>query len=998
MGVTLIATSLGLAGSSRMKINYCIFFSTFLIAPGAFAFSYNIGAYWQMSTTAQEAYIKPSNNNGVMNQQANFGWSVAVSGDTAVVGAPFEDVTSTGINPSQTTNPVVTGSSNGAVYVFTRSGTTWTQQAYIKSPRNISSQFGIAVDLSTDSLIVGANIESSSTTGINSVADSLASQSGAAFVFTRSGTTWSQQAYIKASNTGVTDQFGAKVTISGDTAAVTAPLEDSNATGVGGSEADNTSLSAGAVYVFTRSGTTWTQQAYIKPSNTDAEDQFGLSLELSTDTLAVGSAYEDSNATGIGGTESDNTAVNSGAVYVFARSAGVWTQQAYIKASNTDANDQFGYDLALSADTLVVGAYSEDSNATGIGGNQTSNSSGNSGAVYVFTRSGSTWSQQAYIKASNTGASDYFGISVAIDVDTLAVGARQEDSNASGIGGSQSDNSLTDSGATYIFTRSAGVWTQQAYIKAATPQIFSYFGNCVAINSDTLIVGAMYESSSATGVDGSVDSLAPMSGAAFVFTRSGATWTQQAYLKQSTNLLSNIGSVFGVSMSLHGSTLVVGRPFDDASTVGVNPIEGSTDAVDSGAVYVFTRSGTTWSQQAYIKASNPSAGDNFGYSVSLHSDTLAVGSQFEDSTATTIGGAQNDSGFNVGAAYVFTRSAGVWTQQAYIKAANSGHSDQFGASVSASVDSLAVGTRLEDSSSTGVNGAINDLVQDAGAAYVFTRSAGVWTQQAFIKASNTDAFDYFGTSLSLDIDTLAVSAYAEDSNATGVGGNQSNNSALNSGAVYVFTRSGTTWSQQAYIKASNTEANDQFSVPLLFNNNSIQVQGDNLVVSAVLEDSNARGLNGNQADNSAVSSGAVYVFTRTAGVWSQEAYIKSINSEANDACRNVSIDGTKLAIGCTGEDSHAYGVQGNQWNNSRGDSGAVFIFDKASGTWTFKSYLKSSRGDTSDQLGSAVALSGNLLAAGAYLEDSNATGINGDQTNNTNYQGGAVYIFNLAVQ
>jgi hypothetical protein len=136
---------------------------------------------------------------------------------------------------------------------------------------------------------------------------------------------------------------------------------------------------------------------------------------------------------------------------VFTRTGGVWSQQAYVKASNTEVSDQFGASLALSGDSLAVGAPGEDSNATGINGNQADNSASTSGAVYVFTRTGGVWSQQAYVKASNTGALDEFGTSLALSGNTLAIGAYFEDSNATGIGGNQSDNSAQDSGAVYVY-------------------------------------------------------------------------------------------------------------------------------------------------------------------------------------------------------------------------------------------------------------------------------------------------------------------------------------------------------------------------------------------------------------------------------------------------------------------------------------------------------------------------------------------------------------------
>jgi hypothetical protein len=142
--------------------------------------------------------------------------------------------------------------------------------------------------------------------------------------------------------------------------------------------------------------------------------------------------------------------INSGAVYVFTRTGSIWSQDAYIKASNTEAFDHFGYSVSLSGNTLAVGAFIEDSNATGVNGNQLDNTATSSGAVYVFTRTGSTWSQDAYIKASNAEANDAFGSSVSLSGGTLAVGASGEASNATGVNGNQFDNNAAVSGAVYV--------------------------------------------------------------------------------------------------------------------------------------------------------------------------------------------------------------------------------------------------------------------------------------------------------------------------------------------------------------------------------------------------------------------------------------------------------------------------------------------------------------------------------------------------------------------
>ena len=474
----------------------------------------------------------------------------------------------------------------------------------------------------------------------------------------------------------------------------------------------------------------------------------------------------------------------------------------YIKASNSTANYEFGSAVSLSDDgnTLAVGSPGES----------------NSGAVYVFTRStvNATWSQQAYIKASNTGNGDQFGNSVSLsdDGNTLAVGARLEGSNSTGVGGADNEGA-SFSGAVYVFVRDT-TWSEQAYIKASNTGFFDEFGRSLSLSGDgnTLAVGARSEGSNSTGVGGIEDnSSATNSGAVYVFTRSNTTWQQQAYIKASNT---DNGDQFGYSVSLSddGNTLAVGAPTEGSNSTGVNGDQDNNDAPGSGAVYVFTRStvNATWSQQAYIKASNADSGDRFGGignapnqggpSVSLSGDgnILAVGAYREGSDAKGIDGDQdnNDAGQS-GAVYVFTRSStGMWSQQAYIKASNTDSDDQFGHSVSLSGDGnmLAVGAINEDSPSKGIkkiDGDQEDGVSGfgkAGAVYVFVRSGITWSQQAYVKASNSGDADQFGHSVSLsgDGNTLAVGTENERSNAKGIGGNQDDNSHPSSGAVYLY--------------------------------------------------------------------------------------------------------------------------------------------------------------------------------------------------------------------
>ena len=472
--------------------------------------------------------------------------------------------------------------------------------------------------------------------------------------------------YFKASNTGLRDFFGFAVALSadGNTLAVGATQEESNATGINGNQNDNSKFAAGAVYVFRFNGMNWLQQAYVKASNTDFSEWFGTAVSLSTDgnTLAVGAGSESSGATGINGDQNNNLAIVSGAAYVFRFDGTDWFQQAYVKASNTDGGDRFGDAVSLSADgnTLAVGAGGEDSNATGIDGDQNNNSASGSGAVYVFRFDGAAWSQQAYVKASNAEADDRFGLPVSLSADgnTLAAGAGGEDSIATGINGNQNDNSASASGAAYVFRFDGAAWAQQAYVKASNTGLTDFFGGALALSADgnTLAVGADEEDSNATGIDGNQnDNSALGSGAAYVFRFDGTDWTQQAYVKASN---SGWNDVFGeaVSLSADGNTLAVGASGEDSNATGINGTQYDDSFGFTGAAYVFRFDGMNWLQQAYVKASNSGNGDGFGWAVALSADgnALAVGAIGEESNATGINGNQNDDSAEAsGAVYVY---------------------------------------------------------------------------------------------------------------------------------------------------------------------------------------------------------------------------------------------------------------------------------------------------------------------------------------------------------
>jgi hypothetical protein len=482
-------------------------------------------------------------------------------------------------------------------------------------------------------------------------------------------------------------------------------------------------------------GSLATAIGYFKASNAGASDLFGHAVALSGDgnTLAVGASGEDGGSTGIDGDPSDESAVDSGAVYVFARDRkGKWAQQAYVKASNTGAGDQFGAgfrgrSLALSGDgsTLVVGAWAESH--AGVDAPPILDAAYLSGAAYVFVRDpAGQWSQEAYLKASNLGALDLFGAAVTLsrDGDTLAIAAPYEDGD--GVG--------PRTGAVYVLVRkAAGQWVQQAILGASNPGENDEFGHGVALSGDgdTLAVGAPVEASGADGIDGDqADDSAFAAGAVYVFVRDPVDqWSQQAYVKASNP---DPEDRFGWSLALDldGDTLAVGAPGEASDASRVDGPQDDDSSPQSGAAYVFVRDPMhRWSQQAYVKASNSDSKDSFGQSVALRDDgdMLAVSAHYESSPASGIGGDEtNDSSGTAGAVYVLVRnSEAEWSQRAYVKSAHPSViplGDRFGWSVALSGDggTLAVGSPHEDSDAKGIGGdPSNELRGSSGAVHLY---------------------------------------------------------------------------------------------------------------------------------------------------------------------------------------------------------------------------------------------------------------------------------------
>ncbi|MFQ5854107.1 MAG: FG-GAP repeat protein [Anaerolineae bacterium] len=370
----------------------------------------------------------------------NFGYSASINGNYAIIGA------------------IGDGNQSGAAYIFVHDAGGWTEQAKLtargRAPGDI---FGHSVSVSGDTAIIGVPGDTDS--GANA---------GAAYIFVRDRDTWSEQAKLTARDGIAGDQFGWRVSISGDTAMVGAIGDDDNGT------------SSGSVYVFVRDEGTWTEQLKLAAGDGSAGDRFGWRVSISGDTAIVAArGLEDENGD------------YSGSAYVFARDAGGWTQQARLSADDGTPSDRFGYSVAIGEDTAIIGAIGDDDN-------------GNfSGSAYIFVRNGSNWTQQAKLSAGDGAAWDRFGYSVSINGDTAIVGA----AGASG--------NVINAGAAYVFVRSGETWTQQTKLTAGDGDELDQFGYSVSISGDTAVVGAIRD-------DDNGDS----SGSAYVFQRPAATPTR----------------------------------------------------------------------------------------------------------------------------------------------------------------------------------------------------------------------------------------------------------------------------------------------------------------------------------------------------------------------------------------------------------------------------------------------------------------------------------------
>ncbi|MCC6903570.1 MAG: FG-GAP repeat protein [Polyangiaceae bacterium] len=743
-----------------------------------------------------------------------FGSAVAISGTLIAVGAR---------------NDAVSAANQGSAYVFQNSSGTWRLDGWLVAPDGAAGdQFGAAVDIDGTSVAVGARN-----------ADGAFGNQGSAYVFTRSGTTWSLQQKVSHADPAQDDNFGSSVSIAGTTLAV------------GASQKAISWSKQGAAYVFARSGTTWSQQAKLTAADGSSGHELGTSVALSGDSLAVGAP---------------GMSVSPGAAYVFVRSGTTWSQQAKLIASDGAVSDMLGFATSIDGDTVAVGApLADPAGASG------------QGAAYVFVRSGSTWSQQQ--KLTQGAAGDRFGNSVSVNGNSVICGAPQV------------DHTTTNQGRAHVFTRVLTSWSLQStltipYVTGKIPAANDYFGEAVALEGDLAVVGAPY-----------VDYDHAAQGAAAVYTRSGTQWGNGQLLTAEDD-----ASRAGAAVAISGDLALVGAPDENV---------GKSDA--AGTVYVFSRTGTTWSKLTRLQASDGGTGALFGSALALDGKTALIGAP-----SATVGVNAGQ-----GAAYVFAGSGSIWSEQQKVVASDGAAAAAFGSAVALRGDYAVLGAPLASAPA-----------KNQGAAYVFFRSGSVWSQQQKLVASDGATGDQFGTSVAVATDGAVVGA----PKATVSGASER-------GTAYAFARSGTTWSQQQKLTASDGAAGHLFG-------ESVALSGTTAVVGAPMTT-----LIDNEIGPMPLGNGAAYVFVRSGSTWSQQAKLTASDGVLGDKLGDgVAIDGETVVLGASRR-------------NTADRRGGAYLFLRSGTTWAPRGTLLASDGAQLDRFGTSVAVSGPLVLIGAPGDD-----------------------------
>lgn len=740
-------------------------------------------------TTLEETLQQPVTGTGSQGDQ--FGWSVAMDGNVAMIGARND--TTAG------------GTASGAVYVFELESGLWVQKAILApDPGSASMAFGAVLALSGNTAVMGVPI------------DDLPGQttdSGSVYVFARTGAGWTKQAKIIAPAPVSLQNFGDVLALDGSTLAISNRDPSIN-------RGDN-------IHIYTRTGTTWSLQQVLRESevNFDYYD-LGRVLALSGDTLAASASGGPNDA-----------------VKIFTRSAGVWTERTKVESGLTQFGDTgFGNAIALKGGTLLVGAYDEPQGIV------------RTGAAYFFKGSGATWALQSKVLPAGAVASDNFGASVALDGDVALIGRP-----GTRTGG------LNFAGSLNVYRRSGDTWTFASQAVPQTPVANLGFGGPIALSGGRALLGLNRTTTDA----------GTFAGVANIYTVSEGNLVFETQL---TAGVETPNKRFGYSVAIDGDTVAVGAA-DETTASGA----------ESGRAYVFTRGPEGWDEQARLTASDSRANLHFGTAMALSGDTLMVAS--------------------TGNVYALVRDGGAWSHQEKLYPDSS--AGNFGSSIALEGDTAVIGAPGTGNSH--------------GRAFVFTRSGGLWDQQATLEENQRRAFAYFGTSVALEGSTILVGTPQ-----TG----------LHPGVAHVFTRSGSAWAHQATLECMG-DLRFGTSVALSGNLALVGAPGTESLPDPVPAD----------------GTGAAHLFARSGNTWNRiNRFTPKTATAVHRFGKSVAIDGGIALVGAE-----------ERYTDGGPDSdGATYVYAREGITWARQGMIA---GLPDGATASAVALSGDTAVVASSTED-----------------------------
>jgi len=657
-------------------------------------------------------------------QGGDYGYAVDIEGNTIAVGDPLQ-------------------LGNGRVYVYVRSGATWSRQTTLGPASGSSGSFGVAVSLYGEQLAVGLRRQNLAT-------------GGEVRVFARSGGIWSLEDTLRPDSVPygqyVNDEFGTAVDLVFNTLLVGAP-EDRN-------PSVPSTTSRGGAFVFRRVAGTWQLYSRVNPIQSTGGARFGASVELGGELFAA------IGADGRGATQP--AALSRGKVITFRRSGGLWLEQHVVQASDAADNDRLGSSLAVDARGA---AWTVLSGANGW--------FGNAGAAYSFELDNVQWAETQQL-LEPLHAFDRFGAAVAVDGEFAVVGAPNENTEFG-----------RDAGAAYVYRRNGGVWERTARLSPTGLAQNDRFGTAVAISGTTIAVSAPNDDHAA-GAD---------AGTVFVFDLVGAAWVTSQLVRANDAAAFDL---FGTSLALLGSRLLAGAPLED-NAAGVN----------AGAAYLFTRSSGLWSQAAKLASNDLAAGDLFGRSVAIvGSSRVLVGAPEDDPL-----------GISSGSAYVFDRTliigGAVWSQRAKLVPLDGAAGDRFGQALVQEGAHIVVGAPQDD----GVGG------QDVGSAYIFQVSGATpgqlgntFTQRQKLTDPLPTSGDEFGSALAIEGLDIVVGVPLDD-----------NTKGVDAGLLRLFRQN----SAGVWTAPSGTSASDGH--PFAMYGTSVAIEGNWVLSGAVLDTNEAGG-------------------------------------------------------------------------------------------------------------------------------------------------------------